>query len=75
MEVLKAVKRETEKAVLNTVSVLIGGGIEQTAEIWLPKSQIKETETTFELPEWLISAKQKDLSNSFGGNSVLIFAV
>ncbi len=75
MEILKSVKRETAKAVLSTVDILIGGGIEQTTDIWLPKSQITENKTTFEVPEWLISAKQKDLSASFGGNSVLIYAV
>ena len=50
--------RETEKAILIKTLMDVGNKGASDKEIWLPKSQIKETEKGLAIPTWLAAQKE-----------------
>ena len=70
------VKRETEKAILLNVTVSLNDGEPRSADIWLPKSRLHIAENGYDVDEWIVDARERELSETrFRGETVMISAV
>ena len=67
------VRRETQRAVLVTLGYSLCDGEPRATDVWLPLSQVEIRDDGVAVPEWLLIAREQELSERrFRGNQVYI---
>ena len=63
MTIKASIVRETEKAILASVTIL-NIQLEKSIrrDIWFPKSQVQVSESGIECPEWLVAKKLEEVA-------------
>jgi len=71
--IIGKLEHETAKALLIKTNILVGGGIERTEKVWLPKSQTEViNENTYGIPAWLLDAKLSEIQVGYSANICFI---